>query len=505
MLEGRNGSRSEGIVSEKTIFSASKNHPELARISVRLPASPGKQAIVDSQHIRRKPKSFTKQNLIRFLRTSLERASYDGAPWTVKTQYAAEYGISTIVPEHLTREALAAKKALQPKKIRSYNGIPAHWQMKNGLIVPKAGHVPSQEEIAYLQARYHSAPMEVQQALAAERTNGSKRKDDTAEKHMAQPAPPPIRYPIEDLQLQPKAKAPPRPNLKDFTAHNPFPDIIESAVINSLSMAYIGPLQQVWDTLQVFGGYYRLDGFTIDDFYGAMLITSDSVPCQLFDEVHCTVLKNLFEVKDKETGERGELGSKTLLDAAEAKKDDESSAGESGSTSPTTPGGQKSAFGVTTNGDAVMHDAQASPVSSHRAAEMAGHDEWPGKVIGSEFPRGGWQMIVISVLEQLSHLKRYSVKCNKILQHLAPPHLPATQQTAKAQYDKLSIDLRIEALQIMTALTFETKSFKAEMNQLMTDATETRKNKIEWQSQRKSLYVPGKYLRSDPLLTYTIV
>lgn len=497
VLEGKNGIRTEGVVSDKTIFSATKDMPAMARMFVRLPESPGQQAhvaLVDQDYIRRKPKAFTKYNLTRFLRTSLERASYDGAPWIVKAQYAAEYGINTIVPEHLTREALQAKKALLPKKIRTYSGIPAHWTMKNGLIVPKTGHVPSYEELEYLQARYEFAPADVQEARLKEHNDnyqGRRRatKEEMRERRIAIPAPPPVRYPIEDLQLESKSNAPQRPALKDFTELQPFPDSVESADLGSADMKFVGPLLAVWDTLQVFSGYFHLDGMTIDDLYGAMLVTSDTIPCQLFDEVHCTILKLLFEVKNKDTLEMGELGSKTLIDAGEAKKDNASSESGSGTSSPTTLGVQEISLKSCRNGEVEMNDAPNTPQPLHRAAEMAGDDLWPGKITRFEFPRGGWQLIMVGILEQLSHLDRYHSTCNSILEHLAPNHLAANQQTAKGQYDSMDVNLRIQALQIITTLTFETKSFKAEMNQLMTDATETRKNKVERQSERKTLYV----------------
>lgn len=493
VLEARNGARTEGIVTEKAVFSASKTQPEMARIFVKLISGPGEQtsvALVDQHNIRRKPKAFTKYALTRFLRTSLERASYDGAPWTVKAKYANEYGMNTAIPEYLTKEALAHRKAFAPKKVRSYNGIPAHWCMKNGLIIPRPGHHPSMDEIQYLQERYPIAPISPEQALLYTQDYRRPSNFKSGEIHMVQPAPPPpIKYPIEDLQLEPKGADAQRPPMKDFTQYNPFPEAVGKAP-ELLSMLSIGSLLKIWDTMQVFSGYFKIDGFTLDDFYGAMLVTSEQIPCLLFDEIHCTVLEKLFEVSSVESGELSELGSKTLLDALDVKRrkeEEASSSSGSGSASPAPDDQNEITLRPRTNGDVPMTEAPSEQTILHRGAEMAPDHTWPGKVLRSEFPDGGWQMVMIGVLEQLSHLDRYKSTCDRLLLHLAPLDLPATYVTAKWKYSDLNIDDRIEILQMVMTLTFETKAFKNEMLQIMTDATETRKAKIGRQSEKKGL------------------
>jgi hypothetical protein len=66
---------------------------------------PDKEALVDDKHIRRDRKVFTKQNLRSFLKSSLQREAWIGAPWLVKEHLAITHRLPMEIPAHLMQDA----------------------------------------------------------------------------------------------------------------------------------------------------------------------------------------------------------------------------------------------------------------------------------------------------------------------------------------------------------------------------------------------------------------
>jgi len=76
-----------------------------ARYFIRLHDTPGDEALVDEQHVRRDRKVYSKLNLRAFLKNSLVREAYQGAPWLVKEPLAHQYRITSHIPPELLRDA----------------------------------------------------------------------------------------------------------------------------------------------------------------------------------------------------------------------------------------------------------------------------------------------------------------------------------------------------------------------------------------------------------------
>lgn len=76
-----------------------------SRYFVRLNLAPGDEALLDDKHIRRDRKVFTKQNLRAFLKHSLQREAWVGAPWLVKEHLAIQYRLPMEIPAHLLQDA----------------------------------------------------------------------------------------------------------------------------------------------------------------------------------------------------------------------------------------------------------------------------------------------------------------------------------------------------------------------------------------------------------------
>jgi hypothetical protein len=65
--------------------------------------------------------------------------------------------------------------------------------------------------------------------------------------------------------------------------------------------------------------------------------------------------------------------------------------------------------------------------------------------------------------------------------------MPATPETARQQYAKLDVNLRIQALEIVCMLIAETKAVRHYMEECSEQMTGFRKEKIQFQRDRKAL------------------
>lgn len=475
-------SRNVGIVRDKAVFPATKERGQMTRFFVQLPGNDKSEhlpeIVVDQDHIQRKPKTFTKAAITQFLRYTVDREKYEGAPWMVKQPYADRYGLDTRVPVHLTAEAIAQNRKAEAIARKSRNAIgfslPSGFVFRNNEIVPRPGHQPSQKEIQSIQDRFPIGPNGQQMPLPRPLANGRPHSGHFGELAFTPPAPPPPKYPIEDLRLEPRRTATQRPPLKDFTKLCPFPDESVLEGKERLKMSSVGLLLEVWNTFQVFGpSFFFVDGFTLDDFLGALYIASDKIQCQLFVELHCAVLQRLVD-------EDGDVLARALTSVltAEEKKAEDDDLDENATA--------ENADEV--KEDTEMSDASDSQPANHRAAEMAQAHDWVQLVKEGDLLHGGWQVAMVGLLEQLSRGAKYlRPACESVLEQLAPLDWDATRQTAQTRYNQLGINARIQALELATRLVVDTSAFKAKMNEIMSGATGTRKEKTSTQTQRKAL------------------
>lgn len=101
------GEQYEGLIREKSRFSEVKStdpdlaRPAYSRYSVELRDGLESEALFDEDHVKRKPRIFTKANMRLLLRQSLQRPTKPGMPWAVKEAIAERYHLPTVVPAHL--------------------------------------------------------------------------------------------------------------------------------------------------------------------------------------------------------------------------------------------------------------------------------------------------------------------------------------------------------------------------------------------------------------------
>jgi 3-dehydroquinate synthetase len=118
------------------------------------------------------------------------------------------------------------------------------------------------------------------------------------------------------------------------------------------------------------------------------------------------------------------------------------------------------------------------------------HDfDWIEQLKKREFQDGGWELIMVGLLHQLSKNERLKASCEEVLQQLVPTDIEPSRETVRQRYATLDVNIRVQALQIICMLTTETKAIRGYMEDCSETMTAYRKEKIEWQRKRKQLLV----------------
>ncbi|RKF53753.1 putative ddt domain-containing protein [Golovinomyces cichoracearum] len=524
------GERLAGIVRDKTSFGAKilpdgTLNPPYSRYLVSLDDRPNEEAVVDDNHISRDRKIFTKQVLRSFIKNSVTRDSWNGAPWQVKHDLAKQYHIDTKIPPHLFFENKPIDKKMKMTQVRavveidSNNGNFQEHSGSNSKLLQRDPGIEVQRNkqnnshhlikdkndlsLISSQASNHLDAQSTSQPPYISHTFQvygpiSKIEPRPINFHNStftfapqpillqslQPPRPPqllpqIKYPIEDLQIRPRKEGFRRPALKFLSQDTPSNNFKPSREGADIQMKSVGLLLETWDTLNVFCEIFVLDSFTFDDFVEAMQIYSEDIECELFVEIHCAALKMLVASE----ADGGEILI-PLLDMEE-ESDEEKETGQPSSISTPAHGHQPELRGRTTRSGLTRTDFIAQPRKSHRAAEMLAEVNWIDRLRKRNFKDGGWQLLLIGLLYQLSKIPRYFDVCNALLKELAPLDLDPTPETARKRYLQLEVNLRIQVLEILCMLIVDTKAVRTYMEECSEQMTSFRKEKIQWQRDRK--------------------
>lgn len=521
-----NGERLTGIVRDKARL-GSKVLPDgtltlpYSRYSTSIDGR-AEEAVVDSDHIYRDRRVFTKSVLRSFIKKTVTREAWNGAPWLVKHDVAAQYHIDSRIPPHLRYD----NKLLERKQNQAYkkaangagagagavtqdmNGMNNQFQNFGPARLPELKPAPKSQKA--MRANHHDLEVQGDSGMFLTQDQGPLppvpgnhpfhfpvpfRNSMPPPPHivppsMPEPPPPapPPKYPIEDLQLEPRDDYV-RPALK-FMCSDPPEGVVDSGARNDkILMKSIGPLLETWDTLNVYCEVFKLDSFTFDDFVEAMEVANEETPCELFTEIHCALLKQIVSAEAD--------GGKLLVDLPEPDEDDDE---ESASPSPEPEPEPKPTARATRSSlakleaekmkaEAAAAERSVEPKIKHRASDVLSDFDWVEQLKKREFQNGGWQLIMVGLLHQLSKKPRYTEICEDLLAHLVPPEIEPSQETVRQQYGKLDLNLRISALQTVCLLTIDTKAVRGYMEECAETMTGYRKEKIEWQRNRKQTYV----------------
>lgn len=494
------GDRMRGLVRDKTTFGprvlpdGSRSLP-YTRYLVNIKDNDD-ETIVGDEHICRDRGVFTKAMLRAFIKQTVIREAWTGAPWLVKHDYAHTYHIDTRVPSQLRYNTkLLERKQLQAQRrgqSHDSNGYTSTSPMRLPELKPAAKH---------FKEKY---------ASKNELINGSNgftpiprlTHDPTPSPSPPPPPPPPVKYPIEDLSLPPKEGSL-RPRLKFLCFDAPGgvkPEIEGSGWIrDQIEMATVGAILETWDTLNVYCEIFQLDSFTLDDFVEAMAIASTSMPVQLFNEIHCSVLKIL--VDSEKDGGKIRIA---LPELEEEDSDNDDDAGEEGDNDGDdmrqTPEAELRPKGRATRSSLAKLEAErlaaeaaaaekeeirAEQESRNRAEELMREFDWIDHLRKRDFSKGGWQRIMVGLFHQLSKDDRHTKSCEELLQRLVPSDTEPTRELVQETYAELDLNYRFKALQLLCLLTMQTKAVRGYMEDCSETMTKYRKDRIEWQRQKK--------------------
>lgn len=419
---------------------------------------------------------FTKAMLRSYLKRTVIREAWNGAPWLVKHEYANTYHIDTRVPPHLRYDTKREERRMAQAQKRADGRHEAN--SDNG----------------------HTGPMRLPELKPAPRTITKTKPvivqppPPVRSEPTPPPPPPPPKYPIEDLALEPREGAV-RPRLKFMCKDPPISVDKDEAWVNEyINMESVGGLLETWDTLNVYCEVFHLDSFTFDDFVEAMLVASEKVPVQMFDEIHCAVLKVLVDSEKAGGKVRITLPELEDEDSEEEEEEDEDSQMPSPEPEPRRSGRATRSSLAKAEAERLAAEAreeelQAELQTRHRAEELLADFDWIDCLRKRELSDGGWERVMVGLLHQLSKNPKKEAACEELLLQLVPPSIEPTQETVRQQYGQLDINYRVKALQMICLLTMETKAMRNYMEECSEQMTKYRKEKVEWQRQRKQAYV----------------
>ncbi len=544
------GERRHGVVRDKTRY-GSKVLPDgtltspYTRYIVSLNGRRGDEAVLEESNISRDRKVFTKSVLRSFIKKTVSREAWNGAPWLVKSDVAERYHIDTRVPSNLLyntkimerKQVLAQKRqSQQPNDLSALlNSGPSSPEAMSsgGLRLPELKPVTKSHKAKHLQLAQQQRQLLLQeQKLHQQFQNGSSKAQPIGFAHHSEPGhfqhlplpnnpfqfplsirnqnltppghnvlksppppppPPPPKYPIEDLQLEPSNST--RPPLRFLCNDPPVLTGSESELPISklIPMKSVGPLLETWDTLNVYCEIFKLDSFTFDDFIETLLSASEDVPVQLFEEIHCSVLKTLvqseadggavqIQLPDLDGDEDDEEGEEETEDDDEPEPEPEP---KPATRSTRSSMAKIQAEKLAAEAAAAEKEKESEPVIVHRAEEVLREFDWVEQLRKRNFGDGGWQLMLVGLLHQLSKDERRHAICEELLAHIVPPDVEATKETVQQHYAALDISTRIQVLQIICMLTMETKAIRGYMEDCSEQMTKYRKEKIEWQRARK--------------------
>ncbi|KAF8466619.1 hypothetical protein BDZ91DRAFT_815431 [Kalaharituber pfeilii] len=496
-----NGDRTEAIIREKSRFPELRNpvtneveRRACSRYVVKLPNRNDAEANVDDDQLVRDRKVFTKAMLRSFIKNTVSREAWTGAPWVVKEQYAKKYKIDSTIPPHLMRGLTAAdRKAALVRRKEQEAALLGNIRSNSVAATPSTDSTgTSTLDIRPIPTPPKSHKSKSQQAVA----RSGKSADPTASSSPAQtperdtnasivplskivmkqeikpvpvpkpPPPPVIRYPIEDLQVPPKSDAPQRPRLH-FVTHSSQPS--SNAIRFDDEIVHF--LLETWVFLNIYCEPFLLDSFTFDDYVDAIQFSHEEVDCELFVDIHCALLKSF--VGEGDNG-RVEISLPEIPDSddEEDDEDDSSSQQESEAAEDKVEVKVKQGSRDTPDSEDVEMEDDDKKEIGHRAAELFedGYD-WISRLRRRDFKNGGWQVIVVGLLDQLSLLPKYTNDAERILSHL---------------YLTLDISLRVLVLHILVGLSYDAPIVRKYMEECSEAMTEYRKKKIEHQRARKA-------------------
>ncbi|KAK9455850.1 ATP-utilizing chromatin assembly and remodelling N-terminal-domain-containing protein [Dipodascopsis uninucleata] len=391
----------------------------------------GQEEFVDESQISRDRRFFSKSMLRIFLKNTLSREAWNGAPWLVKANYAAKYRIDTEVPLHLQRHQRMSASELAAEQAKKER------EKKRALLAVERERIAKEKE-------------ENRERLKREREK--QRERDRKEKLAA-------RRPAstEDLDCIPLTEPPSKKPRLLFE--------------KSFNQKHIGMLLETWSFLNMFHQTLVLDTFTLDEFIGALQYNNSDYPCELFVEVHCSLLKLLID-RDSQDGELN-------IELPEKDEGLESEADE--------------------NEDATQPSGEQELQNESRVKEMQRWRDggWKERLQRRLFTNGGMEVIILGLLDDISYIPDYRELCIEVIEYAAPEDMPATMETAKIRYAKMDKVLKLSVLNLICQLINDSSVIRDRIEYCMEESTRIRRERLETHKEHKALLEAIKNLEEQ--------
>lgn len=521
------GIRLPGVVREKARFPeivAADGRVERrasSRYLVKLLDRENEEYLVDDEHLARDRRIFTKQMLRSFIKNTVIRESWNGAPWLVKPQIAEDYRIDTQVPKHLQYgNKVASKKAnsgvdgktIDANMFNFFSSKQKKSHHQSDVSPEQMAKIQNDHWNEYQRALNGNPDFSLQ--LPNQQTDYDRPSSamTSAPPAPSAPAPPPIKYPIEDLDIPVNTAATPSPAPKCIqNDKSSEPGVIEPGSV--------GPLLEIWTTLNVFGEPLQLDSFTFDDFVDAMRFSKKNAICELFVEIHCAVLKLLVSSEK----EKRDAPVQASLPPLPEESDEEEEDGDEDEGEGEDEDEEEPPVRVTRSRSQLAGTDKQTPTKrppparspspekekrtprKHCAEDMFNSPatDWIDRLRRRDLRNGGWELIMVGLLDRLSLNPRLETPCNRVLEYLAPLSIAKKASPSNAaevigrRYSEMDVNLRVIALQIIVMLILETRTIRNFLDEKNLHMTESRKVKVEIQRSRKAVLEELRKMRDE--------
>ncbi|VBB89748.1 Subunit of ATP-dependent Isw2p-Itc1p chromatin remodeling complex, putative [Yarrowia lipolytica] len=512
--------RVPAIIREKAKFNSitldsGDVRPATTKYRLEAVSDPNKVYVCDETQLTRDRKNFTKVTLKTFIKYSAKKENWNGAPWLVRPEYAEKYRIDQTVPVHLTQyrgnpspeelrkqrtqDRLKAKQArdnekndiiLQRQKLKMEN---KEKNAADALIRTLGGLSGLKERDIQVPVSHQNGGGNGGAGLGA-KTLATALASVVTERR----SPPPKQVIREDLEHR-------------LVGVNPKPvfhfDKLYPSDLTEVSL-------EVWTFINVYKEVLVLDSFTYDDFIDALRYEGES---DLLNEIHCALLSQVVgtnsdsllveypddisddeeeedydeeeeeeeeevkkeeqeeeEVKEEEPRGRTRRSSRQIKKEETEEAEEEEEQEEEEEEEEEEEQEQKNSKSV-------------SPGAENKGANYAVFKgvDWKTRLQRRNFKDGGWQVILIGLLYNLTYYEPWEDFINGCLDVWAAAKAPVSLASARDRYFDLDFTQKVKIIQILCNLIHPTDAIRAYIEECMGRVTELRRDKVDKQREYK--------------------
>ncbi|QNP95994.1 YALIA101S04e01574g1_1 [Yarrowia lipolytica] len=510
--------RVPAIIREKAKFNSitldsGDVRPATTKYRLEAVSDPNKVYVCDETQLTRDRKNFTKVTLKTFIKYSAKKENWNGAPWLVRPEYAEKYRIDQTVPVHLTQyrgnpspeelrkqrtqDRLKAKQArdnekndiiLQRQKLKMEN---KEKNAADALIRTLGGLSGLKERDIQVPVSHQNGGGNGGAGLGA-KTLATALASVVTERR----SPPPKQVIREDLEHR-------------LVGVNPKPvfhfDKLYPSDLTEVSL-------EVWTFINVYKEVLVLDSFTYDDFIDALRYEGES---DLLNEIHCALLSQVVgtnsdsllveypddisddeeeEDYDEEEEEEEEEVKKEEQEEEEVKEEEPRGRTRRSSrqikkeeTEEAEEEEEQEEEEEEEEEQEQKNSKSVSPGAENKGANYAVFKgvDWKTRLQRRNFKDGGWQVILIGLLYNLTYYEPWEDFINGCLDVWAAAKAPVSLASARDRYFDLDFTQKVKIIQILCNLIHPTDAIRAYIEECMGRVTELRRDKVDKQREYK--------------------